>query len=114
MEQVVEQLENRQVGLGPGEPLRAFAAGDDRPVRTVLELREHVFRQAALPDAGLPDDRAHDAVAGRDCRQQGGQAGALAVASDDVSHDETRRACKGAGAERGIELGLDVIRGRTR
>ena len=59
VEQVVEHLEDRQVRLGPGEPLGAFAAGDDRPVRTALDLGEHLFRRGSLfPMPASPDDRA--------------------------------------------------------
>ena len=68
VQQAVERLEDRQVGLGAGQPFRAAAARDDRALRPRRQLGEEVLDQARLADARPRPRRRGSGSAVRDAR----------------------------------------------
>ena len=82
MQQVVERLEDRQVGLRARQPLRAPAARDNRAFGPRRQLDEEVLYQAGLADACLAGNPEDDALAVPNARVGAAEFGTLDLAAD--------------------------------
>ena len=94
VQQAVERLEQGQIRLGAGEPLRAAAAHDERTFRQLCELRQEVFHEDRLPDSRLAHHRQEPAAALARCLVGPAERRPLVLAPDRAALGERGAALK--------------------
>ena len=115
VQEAVERLENRQVGFGAGQPLRAAAARDDRALGPGVSSARKSSTRLVLPMPASPETPRIRLLSVRDARIRAPKVGALGLAADgraDAGAARARLRQRLAPLQRG-ELLVDLARRRT-